>query len=102
MNTPWDALHRAYFNGYALWTYLTTPFLIAMDGVRIEETESWHEGVETWRVLRATFPGSFETHNLAHCASRVKRRRDRHARSYLHDCRLDEHRMFLRLRPKVH
>ena len=24
MNTPWDPLHRAYFNGEALWTYLTT------------------------------------------------------------------------------
>src|SRR5262249_51033567 len=23
MNTPWDPLHRAYFNGYAMWTYLT-------------------------------------------------------------------------------
>ena len=32
MSTPWAALHRAYFNGYALWTYLTTPFLLAMDG----------------------------------------------------------------------
>src|ERR1044071_4195186 len=21
MNTPWDPLHRAYFNGYAMWTY---------------------------------------------------------------------------------
>lgn len=29
MNTPWDELHRAYFNGEALWTYLTTPFLLA-------------------------------------------------------------------------
>src|SRR5437773_2534380 len=26
MDTPWDPLHRAYFNGYATWTYLTTPF----------------------------------------------------------------------------
>lgn len=26
MQTPWDPLHRAYFNGEALWTYLTTPF----------------------------------------------------------------------------
>jgi hypothetical protein len=27
MNTPWDPLHRAYFNGEALWTYLDTlPF----------------------------------------------------------------------------
>src|SRR5262249_30195788 len=43
MSTPWDALHRAYFDGYALWTYLTTPFLLAMDGVRVEETEPWQE-----------------------------------------------------------
>src|SRR6476660_8723832 len=25
MNTPWDPRHRAYFNGEALWTDLTTP-----------------------------------------------------------------------------
>lgn len=64
MNTPWDALHRAYFNGEAVWTYLTTPFVLAMDGVRVEETEPWREGEEIWRVLRAYFPGSIETHSL--------------------------------------
>jgi hypothetical protein len=64
MSTPWDALHRAYFNGEALWTYLTTPFLLAMEGVAVEETEPWSEGAETWRVLRAHFPGSIETHSL--------------------------------------
>jgi hypothetical protein len=42
MSTPWDALHRAYFNGEALWTYFTTP---------------WREGAETWRALRAFFFG---------------------------------------------
>jgi len=63
MNTPWDPLHRAYFNGEALWTYLTTPFLLAMDGVRIEEKEPWQEDKETWRVLRAYFPGSIDTHS---------------------------------------
>lgn len=63
MTTPWDALQRAYFNGYAMWTYLTTPFLLAMDGVRVEETEAWREGEETLRVLRAYFPGSIGTHN---------------------------------------
>jgi hypothetical protein len=63
MSTPWDALHRAYFNGEALWTYLTTPFLLAMDGVRVEETETWREGSAKWRVLRAHFPGSIETHS---------------------------------------
>ena len=63
MNTR-DPLHRAYFNGEALWTYLTTPFLLAMDGMRVEETEPWRQGSETWRVLRAYFPGSIETHSL--------------------------------------
>jgi len=62
MQTPWDPLHRAYFNGEALWTYLTTPFLLTMDGVRVEETEPWREGAETWHVLRAYFPGSLDTH----------------------------------------
>ena len=64
MQTPWDSLQRAYFNGEAVWTYLTTPFLLAMDGVQVEETEAWHEGSETWRDLRAYFPGSIETHSL--------------------------------------
>ena len=64
MNTAWDALHRAYFIGEALWTYLTTPFLLAMDGVAVEETELWSEGEEAWRVLRAHFPGLIETHSL--------------------------------------
>lgn len=64
MNTPWDPLHRAYFNGEALWTYLTTPFLLAMEGVCVEETEPWAEGSEVWRILRAYFPGSIETHSL--------------------------------------
>jgi hypothetical protein len=63
MNTPWDSLQRAYFNGYALWTYLTTPFVLAMDGVRTEEVEPWREGSETWRCVRACFPGSFGTHS---------------------------------------
>jgi hypothetical protein len=63
MHAPWDALQRAYFNGYAMWTYLTTPFLLTMHGVRVEETEPWQDGTETWRVLRACFPCSIETHS---------------------------------------
>jgi hypothetical protein len=26
-DTPWDHLHVVYFGGYAMWTYLTTPFV---------------------------------------------------------------------------
>jgi hypothetical protein len=64
MNTPWDPLHRAYFNGEALWTYLTTPFILGMEGVRVQEIEPWQEAGEVWRVLRGYFPGSIETHSL--------------------------------------
>src|SRR5260370_17287585 len=35
-----------------------------MDGVQAEETEPWREGSELWRVMRAYFPGSIETHSL--------------------------------------
>jgi hypothetical protein len=64
MNTQWDPLHQAYFSGEAFWTYFTVPFLLAADGVSVEETEPWREGSETWRVLRARFPNSIETHCL--------------------------------------
>jgi hypothetical protein len=63
MLTPWDPLHRAYFNGYALWTYLTTPFLLAMNGVNVSEISPWIETRETWRVLRAIFPKEIATHS---------------------------------------
>ena len=32
VDAPWDVLDRAYFNGYALWTYLTTPFHFTLPG----------------------------------------------------------------------
>lgn len=63
MTTAWDALHRAYFNGYALWLYLTTPFLLAQAGIRAYEIEPWNEGDETWSVLRAEFAGTIATHS---------------------------------------
>src|SRR6266576_5641362 len=61
MHTPWDLLHRAYFNGEAMWTYLTTPFLLAMDGVRVEEIEPWREAEKTRRVLHGSLPRSIDT-----------------------------------------
>jgi hypothetical protein len=64
MRTHWDPLHRAYFNGYALWTDLTTPFLLAMDGFEVQEIEPWHEGAEVWRGLRATFPAAIASHSI--------------------------------------
>ncbi|MEV7239444.1 hypothetical protein AB0N06_37950 [Streptomyces sp. NPDC051020] len=63
LETPWDPLDRAYFNGYALWTYLTTPFLLAMPGFDVEEIEPWQEDGEEWRGLRATFPDTTASHS---------------------------------------
>ena len=47
----WDELHRAYFNGEALWTYLTAPFLLARDDVRVEEVEPWENRKNIIRKL---------------------------------------------------
>jgi hypothetical protein len=63
MNSPWDPLHRAYWNGYTLWTYLTTPFLLAMPGFEVLEIESLTEGTEVWRGLRARFPQRVASHS---------------------------------------
>ena len=63
VDTPWDQLQLAYFAGYAMWTYLTTPFLLAMDGVATEELQPWRENGEMWRRLKVTFPQSIATHS---------------------------------------
>ena len=61
--TPWDKLQLAYFAGYAMWTYMNTPFLFALPGVETQEIETWKEKGETWRRLRVTFPESIATHS---------------------------------------
>ena len=63
LDTPWDRLQLAYFAGYAMWTYLTTPFLFAMDGIATEELEPWRENGEIWRRLKVTFPPHIATHS---------------------------------------
>jgi hypothetical protein len=61
--TPWDPLQRAYFNGYALWTYLTTPFLLTLDGVSVREIASVDDDGQTWAGLQAQFPPDIATHS---------------------------------------
>lgn len=63
--TPWNALQRAYFNGYALWTYLTTPFLLAFDGVSVHEIAPIEDGGQLWRGLQARFPADIASHSVA-------------------------------------
>ncbi|WP_037074620.1 hypothetical protein [Pseudonocardia spinosispora] len=61
--TPWDALHRAYFNGYALWTYLTAPFLLAMPGFTVTEIEPVTDHGERWLGLSARYPAHIAGHS---------------------------------------
>ena len=63
--TPWDPLQRAYFNGYALWTYLTTPFLLALDGVSVREVAPVEHNGQTWVGLQAHFPPEIASHSTA-------------------------------------
>src|SRR5258708_16933544 len=63
LETVWDSLHNAYFSGYTIWTYLTTPFLMAMPGFEVAEIAPWQEGGELWRGLRARFPDAIASHS---------------------------------------
>lgn len=62
VTTPWDALHLVYFSGYAMWNYLTTPFLFKLPGFQVEEIEPWDENGETLRRLKVTFPADIHSH----------------------------------------
>ncbi len=61
--TPWDDLNVAYFQGEALWTYLTTPFLYTYEGFVTEEIAPIQVDGETWRRLKVIFPDSVKSHS---------------------------------------
>ena len=58
----WDNLDAMYFVGYALWNYLTTPFLLLQQDMQIDAMGKWQEGNEVWHRLRVLFPGTVPTH----------------------------------------
>lgn len=61
--TPWDRLHALYFCSYALWSYLTIPFLYTYPGFHTEELPEWRENGEVWRRLKSRFPDSIVGHS---------------------------------------
>jgi hypothetical protein len=61
---PWDDIHNAYFTSYALWTYLTVPFVHTYPGFAVTELSPWRENGEVWRPLQATFPKSGSAQEL--------------------------------------
>jgi hypothetical protein len=62
LETPWDAIHVAYFSGEALWTYLNMPFLYTWPGFTTEEIAPIEVDGEAWRRLKVTFPEHIKSH----------------------------------------
>jgi hypothetical protein len=62
-NIRWDPLDSVYFAGYAMWNYLTTPYLLTRDDIELSEGEEWQEAGETWRRVNASFPPEIDTHS---------------------------------------
>lgn len=54
-NCKWDKLHAGYFSSYALWGYVTTPFLYTYAGFEAQEIAPWYENGERWRALQVSF-----------------------------------------------
>lgn len=67
LGTEWDDLNLAYFGGYAMWNYLTTPFIFTLPDFKTEEIEPWNEKGEKQRRLEVTFPDNY----VAHCSEQT-------------------------------
>jgi len=63
LTTPWDPLQRAYFNGYALWTYLTSPFLLSLPGVSVHELQPVEDGGVALTGFQVRFGAGFASHS---------------------------------------
>ena len=56
----WDYVNVLYFAGYALWNYVTAPFLLMRRGVHSQEIEPGASGL---RRLAVRFPPDLPTHS---------------------------------------
>jgi hypothetical protein len=63
LDTPWNPLQRAYFNGYALWTYLTSPFLLTLPGFAVRDLDPIEDDGRTLTGLQFTIPDGFVSHS---------------------------------------
>lgn len=63
LETRWDKLHLAYFQGYAMWTYHALPFELAGRDYELREIAPIiDDGVEL-RGISARFPPRIESHS---------------------------------------
>jgi hypothetical protein len=59
----WDRLDILYFATYAIWTYVSTPFVFTREDYQLVELDRWVEHGESWRRLAVTFPDHVHTHS---------------------------------------
>jgi hypothetical protein len=59
----WDRLDILYFATYAIWTYVSTPFVLTRQDYELRELDPWEEGGERWRRLAVRFPEHVHTHS---------------------------------------
>ncbi|HEV2924121.1 MAG TPA: hypothetical protein VGW98_08815 [Solirubrobacteraceae bacterium] len=59
----WDRVDILYFGTYAIWTYLSTPFVLLGEGYELRELAPWDERGERWRRLGVRFPDGVHTHS---------------------------------------
>lgn len=62
LTTPWEPLQLLYFNAYAMWNYLSTPFLLTRPGFHTQEVGPHEEMGQSWRVLEVTYPDNIPFH----------------------------------------
>lgn len=60
---PWDPLNLAYFNGYAMWTYHATPFVLAEPGYQAREIAPMPNDSKTSRGIAVRFPAEVHSHS---------------------------------------
>jgi hypothetical protein len=63
LTTAWEPLQRAYFSGYALWTYLNCPFLLTLPGVQLYPLESVDHFGDRLDGIGALLPPHLPTHS---------------------------------------
>ena len=59
----WDRLDILYFATYAIWTYVSTPFVFAREDYQVVELGQWVEDGRPWRRLAVRFPDHVHTHS---------------------------------------
>jgi hypothetical protein len=59
----WDRLDILYFGTYALWTYLSAPFVLSRNDFAVRELDPWEEDGSRWRRLAVSFPPGIHTHS---------------------------------------